>query len=105
MNTKNDAPTAFCARRSLVSDRVLEPVNRHTTITDAAPSTALPIAQETTPIELACAPAINPTAPSSVIQSRLAHASLRAIRAARCHAVPPARSATETAGSAGIARA
>lgn len=40
--SQNETTRPRCARRSAVSDRVRSPVNRHTTITLARPSTALP---------------------------------------------------------------
>jgi hypothetical protein len=68
---------------SAVSDNVREPVNRHTTIRLAKPSTALPSAQPIREMEPATNPCHRHTAPSTHIHSRLAHASQRAQRAAR----------------------
>ncbi len=70
--------TAFCARRSAVSDRVRGPVNRQITITLASASIALPSAHATSAIEPEAKPATRPIAPSAVIQARDAQASQRA---------------------------
>jgi hypothetical protein len=61
--------TAFCARRSAVSDRVRDPVNRQTTITLASASMTLPNAQPTSAVEPALYPATRPRTPSAVIQA------------------------------------
>src|SRR2546422_1512566 len=75
--------TAFCARPSAVSERVRAPVNLQMTITLAKPSTPDDRAQPTSAIDPAANAATNPTAPSMVIQPRLAHASHLAHLAAR----------------------
>jgi len=69
------------ARRSPKGLR--EPVNRHTTMRLAKPSTALPSAHPIKEIEPATNPCQRPITPSAHIHSRLAHASQRAQRAAR----------------------
>ena len=71
------------------------PVKRQMTIAEAVPSTAEDAAQVSTLIEFASIPARTPSAPSSVIQNRLAHASSLAWRAARSHGAD--RSAAEGA--------
>jgi hypothetical protein len=83
--SQNDTATPRWARRSAVCDRVRDPVNRHTTMTLARPSTALPSAQPVSAIEPAVRPCHSPTAPSMPIQARPIQASARAQRAARCH--------------------
>jgi hypothetical protein len=70
--------TAFCARRSAVSDSIRDPVKRQTTIALASPSMPLPSAQPTSAIEPAAKPAIRPITPSAAIQASDAQASQRA---------------------------
>src|ERR1700694_106373 len=83
--SQNDTATPRWARRSAVSDTVREPVNRHTTMTLARPSTALPSAQPVSAIEPTNNRCHSPTAPSISTQARLTPASHRAHLAARCH--------------------
>jgi hypothetical protein len=75
--------TARCARRSTVSDRVRDPVNRQITITLASASIALPSAHPTSATDPAARPATRPATPSAVIHASDAQASQRAYRAAR----------------------
>src|SRR5579884_3753224 len=77
--------TAFRACSSAVAESVREPVNRQITIALARPSTPEESAQPVSAIDPAAKPAIRPTAPSTVIHARLAHASHRASRAASSH--------------------
>src|SRR5262245_17533741 len=74
--------TAFWARPSAVAERVRAPVNRQMTMMLAIASTTEDSAQPTNAIEPAVKPAVRPTAPSTVIQARLAHASQQANLAA-----------------------
>src|SRR5438552_847747 len=74
--------TAFWALPSAVSERVRAPVNLQMTMTLAKPSTPDDRAQPTSAMDPAANPATSPTAPSIVIQPRLAHPGLAVGKAA-----------------------
>ena len=79
-----ETATAFCVRRSEVSDRRRLPVKRQMTMTLARPSMTEPSAQPTRLMPLAWMPASRPSGPSRVI-----HDSHRTLRTAGpCPATP-----------------
>ena len=80
---KNWTATSFCARRSALAENIRWPVKRHTMITLAKPSIALSRPNPIKAIDEAAAPAAIATAPSTVIQARLSHDSVRARWASR----------------------
>ena len=80
-STKNWIATSFCARVSAASEKMREPVNRHTITTLAKPSIAESSPKPIKAIEPAANPASIATAPSTVIQARLSQDRSRARRA------------------------
>jgi hypothetical protein len=70
--------TARCARRSASGDWMRDPVNRHTTMTLAAPSMALPAAHPLSATDPAATPAARPKPASASIHTSDTQASHRA---------------------------